>query len=226
MPRWTASVRWVSSGPDFLLVNTFFCLIAAENFAVIGNIKCNVTLRWPPKFLSFAVRMILLRVGNHNFCFVNNSGTFLETIKIAIKGAKMRIIVNSKMLPKVWYVWICMLIWLKLLNGVRHFQGLILFTLQIVDSFSGGLRESQYSFIDSSSIPLLVNLRGKSVFTWHTCRELASLLCILELFQKFQRYFPSDYDNLFKLSALFSVVCLLMKIPDIQKAICSLALRF
>ena len=82
--------------------------------------------------------------------------------------------------------------------------------------------------LSSSSIPLLVNLRGKSIFTRHVQRAtiVASLLCILELFQNFQQYLPSYYDSLFKLSALFSVVFLLMKISDIHKAICSLARRF
>ena len=93
----------------------------------------------------------------------------------------------------------------------------------MLTAFSGGLRGSRHSFIDSSSIPLLVNLRGKSILP-DTCRELASLLCILELFQKFQQYFQID-DSLFKRFAFFSVVFFLMKIPDIQKAICSLALR-
>ena len=119
-----------------------------------------------------------------------------------------------------------MLIWLKVLNGVRrHFKVYFCLLCKFLTAFSGGLRGSRYSFIDSFSIPLIVNLRGKSILP-DTCRELASLLCILELFQKFQQYFPSDYDSLFKLSALFSVAFLLLKIPDIHKAVCSLARRF
>ena len=57
---------------------------------------CN-RLRWLPKFLNFAVHDLnLLRVGNRNFCFANNSGAFPETMKMAIKRAKMCVIRQLK----------------------------------------------------------------------------------------------------------------------------------
>ena len=48
--------------------------------------------------------MILLSFGTRNFCFANNRGTFRKTMKTAMKGAKMLVILNSKMLPEVWHV--------------------------------------------------------------------------------------------------------------------------
>ena len=93
----------MSSRQGFLRVNTFFCLIAAENFAVTGNIKCIVTGYGGFRSFWISRLMILLRVGNRSFCFANNSGAFLDTIKMAIKGAKMCVIVNSKMQSKIWY---------------------------------------------------------------------------------------------------------------------------
>ena len=85
----------------FACKHTFLCLIAAENFAVIGNIKCIVT--GYGGFRSFLISrlMILFRVGNRNFCFANNRGAFLKTMKMAIKGAKMRGIVNTKLQPRI-----------------------------------------------------------------------------------------------------------------------------
>ena len=38
---------------------------------------------------------------NHNFNFTNNKGAFLKTIKMPIKGAKLFVIVNSKMMRAV-----------------------------------------------------------------------------------------------------------------------------
>ena len=44
--------------------------------------------------------MILVRVGNRNFYFANSRSAFPKRIKMAMKGAKMRVIVNSNMQPK------------------------------------------------------------------------------------------------------------------------------
>ena len=44
--------------------------------------------------------VILLPVGNRIFCFTNNRGSFLKTIKMTVKGAKMCVIFNSKRSPK------------------------------------------------------------------------------------------------------------------------------
>ena len=55
-----------------------------------------VTLRRLSKIFEYSRSVILLPVGNRIFCFTNNRGSFLKTITMTVKGAKMCVIVNPK----------------------------------------------------------------------------------------------------------------------------------
>ena len=59
-----------------------------------------VTLWRLSKIFKFRISVILIPVGNRIFCFTNNRGSFLKTIKMIVKGTKMCAIVNPKCNPK------------------------------------------------------------------------------------------------------------------------------